>query len=74
MDVKYNMKELEGYFEIVRTPEETVAKINVVIAQLTRWFITMDDVYTEIYDFKDCVDFLLDLKSAIGDVRPKDKV
>ncbi len=66
---KYDIGELEGYFQCIKTSEETVAEINAVIVQLTRWFIETNDVCSEVYELKDCVDFLLSLRGAIEEVK-----
>lgn len=65
----YDMSELEGYFQCMKTPEETTAGINAVIVQLTRWFVAVDDTCAEVYDLKDCLDFLLRLRDAIDEVK-----
>lgn len=65
----YDIGELEGYFQCIKTPEETVAEINAVIVQLTRWFIETNDVCSEVYELKDCVDFLLSLRGVIEEVK-----
>lgn len=64
----YDLRELEGYFQCIKTPEETVAKINEVIVHFTRWFLTIDDTEFEVIYLKDCVDFLLGLREAIEEV------
>lgn len=66
---KYDMSELEGYFQCMKTPEETTAGINAVIVQLTRWFVETNDVCSEVYELKDCLDFLLTLWAVIDEVK-----
>lgn len=66
---KYDMRELEGYFQCMKTPEETKAGINAVIVQLTRWFVETNDVCSEVYELKDCLDFLLRLRDVIDEVK-----
>lgn len=70
MEQKYDFKELEGYFQCIETPENTVNKINAVIVQLTQWFLEVDNQGAEEFYLKDCVDFLLGLRCAIEEIKP----
>lgn len=70
MEKQYDLSELEGYFQCVVSPEIAVARINSVIVQLTQWFLEIGNNGVEEYDLKDCVDFLIQLRSAIEEVKP----
>ena len=69
MEQKYELSELEGYFQCMVSPDKAVSQINSVIVQLTQWFLEVDKQGVEEFYLKDCVDFLLGLRCAIEEVK-----
>lgn len=69
METKYDFSDLQDYFQAYGSPEQTVSKINEVIVTLTDWFIAAGDPCSKVFDLKDCMDFLINLRNSINEVK-----
>lgn len=69
MKQKYDFKEFEDYLNVYGSPEWNAAKINEVIVIMTDWFTEVGDPCFKVFDLKDCMNFLLNLRQAIKEVK-----
>lgn len=69
MEQKYDFSDLQDYFNTYGSPEWNIAKINEIIVIMTDWFIEVEDPFSKIFDLKDCMDFLINLRNAIKEVK-----
>lgn len=70
MKTEYDFSELQDYFHAYGSPEQTVAKINEVIVIMTDWFIEAGDPCEKVFDLKDCMDFLINIRDSISEIKP----
>lgn len=68
MSNKYDLTCIQEYFQSWASPQETAAKINSVIVKLADWYTKTDDPCTNVYDLRECMDFLINLRGAIEEV------
>lgn len=66
---KYDMGEMEDYFQNWKTPEEAVAGINSVIVIMTQWFVKLCDKDANKWDMEECLEFLLTLRMSIEEIK-----
>ena len=69
MKQKYDLTEIEDYFQSWESPEKAAAKINSVIVTLTSLYVNSADPCDGIYRLKESMEFLIGLRSAIEDVK-----
>lgn len=70
MKQNYDFSELQDYLNAYGSPEWNIAKINEIIVIMTDWFIAAGDPCAKVFDLKDCMDFLINLRNAIEEVKP----
>lgn len=70
MTQKYNLTEIQDYFQNWDSPEETAAKINSAIVTMTDLYLKSDDLCVSSYEVKKSMDFLINLRMAIEHVKP----
>lgn len=70
MGQEYDFSDLQDYFQAYGSPERTVAKINEVIVIMTDWFIAAGNPCSKVFDLKDCMDFLINIRNSISEIKP----
>ena len=66
--VTYNWRELQTYFDCFGSPKEVMAKLDRVSVVMTQFFTTTtQDINYAAMDLKDSIDFLSQLRFAIGE-------